>query len=120
MKKYVVCESADGWSLHAPGSSDEAIARGEAPPLSAGEWTDDDHEIPDWAYREADVLSLADAGHGEMVAIESHGRYGVRCTGGGVWWPDDDAQTEIQDSEDPLASVLSMSCSQPMRGRWHS
>lgn len=33
----VVCESADGWSLHAPGSTDEAIATGAAPALLTGE-----------------------------------------------------------------------------------
>lgn len=32
----VLCESPDGWSLHAPGSSDEDIARGDAPYLVSG------------------------------------------------------------------------------------
>jgi len=32
----VLCRSADGWSLHAPGSSDEDIASGAAPYLTAG------------------------------------------------------------------------------------
>jgi|GEM_PF-3030834 hypothetical protein len=33
---FVVCESEDGWSLHAPDSTDEEIAGGEALPLASG------------------------------------------------------------------------------------
>lgn len=33
----VVCQSADGWSLHTPGSTDEEIAAGEAPYLLSGD-----------------------------------------------------------------------------------
>jgi len=33
----VLCESADGWSLHAPGSSDDEIAAGDAPYLVSGD-----------------------------------------------------------------------------------
>lgn len=33
----VLCESADGWSLHAPESTDEDIASGDAPYLLSGE-----------------------------------------------------------------------------------
>lgn len=32
----VECRSADGWSLHAPGSTDEDIASGDAPYLVSG------------------------------------------------------------------------------------
>ncbi len=32
----VLCTSADGWSLHAPGSTDEDIASGDAPYLVTG------------------------------------------------------------------------------------
>lgn len=38
----VLCESADGWSLHAPGSTDEQIASGDAPPLASGEPLEDE------------------------------------------------------------------------------
>ena len=31
----VICESADGYSLHAPGSTDEQIALGDAPYIEA-------------------------------------------------------------------------------------
>ena len=33
----VLCESPDGWSLHAPGSTDDEIASGDAPYLVCGE-----------------------------------------------------------------------------------
>lgn len=33
----VLCESADGWSLHAPGSTDEEIAAGDAACLVCGD-----------------------------------------------------------------------------------
>lgn len=33
----VLCESPDGWSLHAPGSTDDEIASGDAPYLMCGE-----------------------------------------------------------------------------------
>lgn len=32
----VLCESPDGWSLHAPGSTDEEIACGDAPYILSG------------------------------------------------------------------------------------
>ena len=32
----VICISPDGWSLHAPGSTDEAIAHGDARALKSG------------------------------------------------------------------------------------
>lgn len=35
--EFVRCDSPDGWSLHAPGSTDEQIATGDAPPLVSGE-----------------------------------------------------------------------------------
>lgn len=33
---YVICQSADGWSVHAPGSTDEQIAAGDAPYILSG------------------------------------------------------------------------------------
>ena len=54
--QFVVCESADGWSLHRKGATDEEIANGDAPPLACGVWIDDDdHEIPEWAWIEAEM-----------------------------------------------------------------
>lgn len=44
--ELIPCLSATGWSLHAPGSSDEDIREGNAPPLVSGEGrpTRADHE----------------------------------------------------------------------------
>lgn len=36
---HVECFSSDGWSLHAPGSTDGEIATGDAPVIYSGEWT---------------------------------------------------------------------------------
>lgn len=33
----VLCQSPDGWSYHAPGSTDEQIAEGDAPYILTGE-----------------------------------------------------------------------------------
>lgn len=33
----VLCLSSTGWSLHAPGASDEDIREGDAPPLASGD-----------------------------------------------------------------------------------
>ncbi len=49
----VVCESADGWSLHAPGSTDTQIVNGDAPPLADGPWPEGERIIPNSAYDEA-------------------------------------------------------------------
>lgn len=53
---YVVCESAEGWSLHAPGSTDAEIASGDAPALVSGAWEGEDHEIPEWAHEALEGL----------------------------------------------------------------
>ena len=56
--ELVVCESPDGYSIHAPGSSDEEIASGDAPPLVSGPWIDDEHIVPASAFARA-RLALA-------------------------------------------------------------
>lgn len=33
----ILCQTADGWSLHAPHSTDDEIASGEAPYILCGE-----------------------------------------------------------------------------------
>jgi hypothetical protein len=35
---FEVCDNPDGWSIHAPDATDDAIASGEAPPLASGPW----------------------------------------------------------------------------------
>lgn len=49
----VLCESADGWSLHAPGATAEQIATGDAPYLIRGEGRPliDDYERAMYAYK---------------------------------------------------------------------
>lgn len=61
MSDVVLCESADGWSLHAPGSTDEAIACGDAPALVTGEG-----EPTDLDYALASVIAA-----GEWAAVDS-------------------------------------------------
>jgi len=56
--ELVVCESPDGYSIHAPGSTDEEIASGDAPPLVSGPWIDDEHIVPASAFARA-RLALA-------------------------------------------------------------
>lgn len=51
--EFVSCETADGYSLHAPDSSDEDIAEGYAPALVSGPWLDDTRTIPASAYEQA-------------------------------------------------------------------
>ena len=41
-------------------------------------------------------------------------------TDGGVWWPNDDAQTELERADDSAALVVAMCESAPMRGEWRS
>lgn len=48
--KLVLCQSTDGWSLHAPGSTDEEIASGDAPYLVSGEGEPSESDIAEaWA-----------------------------------------------------------------------
>lgn len=47
---FVTCETADGYSLHAPDSMDEEIADGSAPPLATGEWPEGERRIPAAAF----------------------------------------------------------------------
>jgi hypothetical protein len=46
----IACKSSDGYSLHAPGSTDEEIASGEARYLVSEPWEGDDRAIPQSAY----------------------------------------------------------------------
>lgn len=51
---------------------------------------------------------------GEIEAI------GVEDTEGGVWWPNDDAQEEIQKADNPKAAAIKMCDETPTRGEWHN
>jgi hypothetical protein len=37
---------------------------------------------------------------------------------GGVWWPDESAEAEIEASDDPAATALEICHTTPMRGSW--
>lgn len=97
-ESLVVCESKDGWSLHAPGSSDEQIANGEAPALISGAWEIDgngNRYIPSHAYDKAAALAAVEAApwdesdsalsgadiwgtHGEFAAARASGFFTYR------------------------------------------
>ena len=50
----VLCTSPDGWSLHAPGSTDEEIATGDAPWLACGPGEPDQADYDEaWRILEA-------------------------------------------------------------------
>jgi len=42
----------------------------------------------------------------------------VEDVAGGVWWPNEEAASEIEASADPSAAALRICREQPMRGRW--
>ena len=70
----VLCESADGWSLHAPGSTDDAIASGDAPYLACGSGSPTEAD-----YRRAEQALRArradnDAGHERIILPRSDDR----------------------------------------------
>lgn len=70
----VLCQSADGFSVHEPGSTDEEIANGDAPYLVSGpgEPTDADYEralkILSERERETWYTWRTDAAHGGLWA----------------------------------------------------
>lgn len=55
----------------------------------------------------------------DLVAETLDDVFCVRDPAGGVWWPYDEAQAEIERSEDPGATAVRICKEQPMRGRWH-
>ena len=55
-----------------------------------------------------------------MVAEELLDGWVVRDTSGQRWWPDYDAQAEIQASDDPGRAALDMCASDPDRGTWQN
>ena len=68
---FVFCESADGWSLHAPGSLDEDIASGDASALVSGHtWPrDEDYfaAIEQYAHWASEIIEV----DGGWLAFES-------------------------------------------------
>jgi hypothetical protein len=58
---------------------------------------------------------------GKTLSAENniHGWY-VDDSDGGRWWPDDEAQEEIQRNDDPAARAVALCRDEPMRGEWVS
>lgn len=55
--------------------------------------------------------------------LTTENNWGTICVhdeAGGVWWPSDEADVEIEASEDPEATALRICREQPMRGTWKS
>ena len=55
-----------------------------------------------------------------MRAEMKNGYWTVTDPAGGVWVPDDLAESEIMACADPAAAVLEMCKNEPMRGKWHA
>lgn len=55
----------------------------------------------------------------ELRAAENVYGWHVIDLAGGVWWPDDDADEEINASDDPARTARRICDEQPMRGKWY-
>lgn len=69
----VLCQSADGWSLHAPGSTDEDIANGDARPILCDSGKPDENH-----YQAARLLHARGLRCGDHIQV---GRDADRDTG---------------------------------------
>jgi hypothetical protein len=59
----------------------------------------------------ADTLYDADNNTYSAIVID---------TDGGIWWPNADAESEIDASDDPEAKAIEICTTTPMRGEWMS
>jgi hypothetical protein len=55
-----------------------------------------------------------------LRAERRHETWTVTDEAGGVWWPDADAEREIDAAADPAARAVEIADGAPMRGRWAS
>lgn len=55
-----------------------------------------------------------------LTADVSDDSVSVRDSEGGVWWPSDEAKSEILETTDPAARAVEICDAQPMRGKWHA
>ena len=98
----------------------EILAAGENRPAYGEDWT----EYLD-ARAQALVYEVA-TGYDEdeepaepvLTAVETDGTWAVDDAAGGRWFPGDDAETEIDASDDPAATAVRLCREQPMRGDW--
>lgn len=56
----------------------------------------------------------------ELTTDTLHDTIVVRDTTGGVWWPHEDTQQEIEAAADPHAKAIEICDTEPMRGTWKS
>lgn len=54
-----------------------------------------------------------------LSIVRSGDVIGVEDENGGIWWPSNEAELEIDASDDPEITAILMCASQPMRGTWH-
>jgi hypothetical protein len=97
VSKYVLCQSADGWSLHAPGSTDEQIASGDAPPIITGAGEPDRID-----YVAADLVDVSR----EMWRTEPEIRTADFETFCQVMWSDDNDMHSRSMSKDEYEDAL--------------
>ena len=55
-----------------------------------------------------------------LVAERRDETWTVTDEAGGVWWPDADAEREIDAAADPAAAAVEIADAEPSRGRWAS
>jgi hypothetical protein len=55
-----------------------------------------------------------------LVAERRDEAWTVADPAGGIWWPDADAEREIDAAADPAAAAVSIADENPSRGRWAS
>lgn len=53
-----------------------------------------------------------------LTAIENVHGWSVEDAEGGRWWPDEEAQAEIEAADDPAARAVEICLEDPMRGEW--
>lgn len=87
-----------------PATAEEIAASDEAAQLDGGRGVID-AQVPAWVGLET---------------ARRHGQWTVQDPDGGIWWPSDDAQAEIQASDDPARAAAIMCSEAASRGEWRS
>ena len=67
---------------------------------------------------DATIYELTASTDAALTAQEYDGRVVVADADGGIWWPDDSAQAEIDASKSPAAEAVRICNDSPMRGEW--
>ncbi len=72
------------------------------------------------SWYEGGTLVLEPVSEGTAYAEQMADGWRVVDPDDGVWWPSDEAEAEIQASDDPAATAVRIATQDPMRGEWHS